>query len=136
MSSEVVLGTPLADALQTSVQQKLAEAGWSTGGLDDSALAEYILLMLVNGKTQDQIASELSNELLGLAPEDTGGVEFTNWLFNQVAVIYGHSLPDNGTASADAPATTMDANGGVATAEPVEDANMDDAMDTQQEESM
>jgi hypothetical protein len=27
------------------------------GGADDSALPEYIILMLVNGKTQDQIAS-------------------------------------------------------------------------------
>jgi hypothetical protein len=136
MTSEVVLGTPLADSLQTSVQQKLAEAGWSTGGLDDSALAEYILLMLVNGKTQDQIASELSNELLGLAPEDTGGIEFTAWLFHQVAVLNGHGGQENVAISADAPSTTIDSESGNAIAEPIQDATMDDAMDTHTEETM
>jgi hypothetical protein len=136
MTSEVVLGTPLADSLQTSVQQKLAEAGWSTGGLDDSALAEYILLMLVNGKTQDQIASELSNELLGLAPDDTGGAEFTSWLFNQVAVLYGHTVPEQSTTTMVAPINTAEANRGNATTQPAQDTTMDDAMDTQQDSIM
>ena len=80
---EVALGTPLADALSNVVQPKLSEIGWSTDG-DDSALCEYIILMLVNGKTQEQIASELSTDLLSLAPEDTGAIEFASWLFQQV----------------------------------------------------
>ena len=83
---EVALNTPLAEALSNVVQPKLSEVGWSTDG-DDSALSEYIILMLVNGKTQEQIASELSNDLLSLAPEDTGATEFASWLFSQV-----HSL--------------------------------------------
>lgn len=80
---EVALNTPLAEALSNVVQPKLSEVGWSTDG-DDSALSEYIILMLVNGKTQEQIASELSNDLLSLAPEDTGATEFASWLFSQV----------------------------------------------------
>ncbi|KAL6714630.1 hypothetical protein ACLMJK_008055 [Lecanora helva] len=84
MAVEVALNTPLAEALTNVVQPKLSEVGWSTGGLDDSALGEYIILMLVNGKTQDQIAAELSNDLLNLAPEDTGATEFAKWLFEQV----------------------------------------------------
>ncbi|TKA52751.1 hypothetical protein B0A49_10713, partial [Cryomyces minteri] len=84
MAVEVVAGTPLADALQNVVQPKLVEAGWSTGGLDDSALSEYIILMLVNGKTQEEIASELSTDLLGLGPDDQGAKEFSMWLFDQV----------------------------------------------------
>ncbi|KAK5171643.1 hypothetical protein LTR04_000346 [Oleoguttula sp. CCFEE 6159] len=84
MAVEVVAGTPLADALQNVVQPKLVEAGWSTGGLDDSALSEYIILMLVNGKTQEEIASELSTDLLGLGPDDQGAKEFSMWLFGQV----------------------------------------------------
>ncbi|KAK4697796.1 nuclear polyadenylated RNA-binding protein NAB2, partial [Lecanoromycetidae sp. Uapishka_2] len=87
MSVEVSLNTPLADALSNVVQPKLSEVGWSTGGTDDSALGEYIILMLVNGKTQEQIAAELSNDLLNLQPDDTGATDFTRWLFEQVDIL-------------------------------------------------
>ena len=86
MVVEVNLNTPLAEALSNVVQPKLAEVGWSTGH-DDSALGEYIILMLVNGKTQEQIATELSNDLLNLPPEDTGATDFSKWLFEQVDVL-------------------------------------------------
>jgi hypothetical protein len=84
MSVEVSLETPLAEALNAAIQPKLVEVGWSTGGVDDSALAEYIILMLVNGKTQDQIAAELSGDLLNLGPDDPGARDFSQWLFQQV----------------------------------------------------
>ncbi len=87
MAVEVSLNTPLAEALSNVVQPKLSEVGWSTGGLDDSALGEYIILMLVNGKTEEQIAAELSNDLLNLPPEDTGATEFARWLFEQVDIL-------------------------------------------------
>ncbi|KAL8860401.1 MAG: hypothetical protein Q9178_003060 [Gyalolechia marmorata] len=97
MSVEVSLNTPLADALSNVVQPKLTELGWSTGGLDDSALGEYIILMLVNGKTQDQIAAELSNDLLSFGPGDTGAADFAKWLFEQVQLLHaqisGHAVP-------------------------------------------
>lgn len=89
MAVEVTLNTPLAEALSNVVQPKLSEVGWSTGGLDDSALGEYIILMLVNGKTQEQIAAELSNDLLNLGPEDTGATDFAIWLFEQVHILNG-----------------------------------------------
>ena len=89
MAVEVALNTPLADALSNVVQPKLSEVGWSTGGLDDSALGEYIILMLVNGKTQEQIAAELSNDLLNLGPDDTGATDFAKWLFEQVDILNG-----------------------------------------------
>ncbi len=87
MAVEVALNTPLAEALSNVVQPKLSEVGWSTGGLDDSALGEYIILMLVNGKTQEQIAAELSNDLLNLGPDDTGATDFAKWLFEQVDIL-------------------------------------------------
>jgi hypothetical protein len=83
----VTLNTPLAEQLSSIMQPKLVEVGWSTGGLDDSALAEYIVLMLVNGKTQEQIASELSNDLLNLGPDDSGALDFSSWLFQQVEIL-------------------------------------------------
>lgn len=84
MSIEVVSGTPLAAALQGAVQPKLAEVGWSTGAQDDIALSEYIILMLVNGKTQEQLANELGTDLLGLGEDDPQAQEFSKWLFEQV----------------------------------------------------
>lgn len=87
MAVEVSLNTPLADALSDVVQPKLSEMGWSTGGLDDSALGEYIILMLVNGKSRDQIAAELSNDLLNLEPENSGAIDFSRWLFEQVEIL-------------------------------------------------
>jgi hypothetical protein len=84
MPVEIALNTPLADALNSAIQPKLAEVGWGSGGADDAALAEYIVLMLVNGKTQEEIATELSGELLGLGTDDPGAREFARWLFEQI----------------------------------------------------
>ncbi|GJC92421.1 nuclear polyadenylated rna-binding protein nab2 [Colletotrichum higginsianum] len=87
MTVQVVLNTPLADALSAAIQPKLVEAGWASGSDDDAALVEYIILMLVNGRTQEQIATELSADLLGLGPEDPGAMEFAAWLFQQAEQI-------------------------------------------------
>ena len=95
MSISIQANTPLAEQLSNILQPKLVDVGWSTGGADDSALAEYIVLMLVNGKTQEQIASELSNDLLNLGPEDSGALDFARWLFEQVDVLTNQV---NGTA--------------------------------------
>ena len=74
----------IAEQLSNLIQPKLVELGWTTEGLDDSALTEYVVLMLVNGKSQTQIASELSQDLLNLGPEDSSTSEFAQWLFGQV----------------------------------------------------
>lgn len=87
MPVEVSLNTPLAEALNAAIQPKLVEVGWGTGGADDSALAEYIILMLVNGKTQEQIAAELSGDLLGLGSDDPSTRDFSQWLFEQIDTI-------------------------------------------------
>ncbi|GMF67507.1 unnamed protein product [Aspergillus oryzae] len=84
MTTVVAVGTPLAEALSNVIQPKLVEMGWSSDGGDDSALTEYVILMLVNGKTQEQIAGELSNDLLGLGEGDTQALDFSRWLFEQV----------------------------------------------------
>lgn len=137
MPAAVVLGTPLADALQNVVQSKLAEVGWSTGGLDDSALAEYIMLMMVNGKTQEEIALELSNDLLGLAPEDNGAVEFTKWLFQQVDLLSGAAAQGESTQDAQNTGMQMDTAGASEAQQPAgQDAAIDTDMDVQQEGSM
>lgn len=84
MSATIELNTPLADALNSAIQPKLEEHGWASGGGDDAALTEYIILMLVNGKTQDEVAQELSADLLGLDPNDPGLRDFCNWLFTTI----------------------------------------------------
>jgi len=75
--------SPLAQALSAVVQPKLVELGWGTGGDDDGSLTEYIILMAVNGKPQDQIAAELSADLLSLSPDDPTARDFVQWLFQQ-----------------------------------------------------
>ena len=90
MAISLQANTPLADQLSGIVQPKLVDIGWSSAG-DDSALSEYIILMLVNGKTQDQIASELSNDLLNLGPEDSGAYDFAKWLFEQIDLLAGQT---------------------------------------------
>jgi hypothetical protein len=120
MSVEVVLDSPLAQALNTAIQPKLMEVGWSTGGTDDSALSEYIILMLVNGKTQDQIAAELSGDLLNLGPDDSGARDFSQWLFEQVDVLNaqlsggdaGFSVTDSGMAQVEPSNGAQDADMG------------------------
>lgn len=102
MPVEVSLNTPLADALNAAIQPKLIEVGWGTGGADDSALAEYIVLMLVNGKTQDQIASELSNDLLNLGPDDPSTRDFSQWLFQQIDAL-NSTINGGGDSMAGAP---------------------------------
>ncbi|RDW78077.1 putative nuclear polyadenylated rna-binding protein nab2 protein [Coleophoma crateriformis] len=94
----VSLETPLAHALNAAIQPKLVEVGWSTGGDDDSALTEYIMLMLANGKTQEQIAAELSGDLLNLGPDDPGARDFSQWLFEQV-ILLNSQLNDTGGQS-------------------------------------
>lgn len=87
MTTAVAVGTPLAEALGNVIQPKLVEMGWSSEGGDDSALTEYVILMLVNGKSQEQIAGELSNDLLGLDEGDTQALDFSRWLFDQVEIV-------------------------------------------------
>jgi hypothetical protein len=93
----LVLNTPLADALSNRIQPKLVEIGWSVGGEDSSPLSEYICLMLVNGKSQEQIAAELSGDLLGLDPGDASATEFSTWLFEQMDTLRGQLEPSQGT---------------------------------------
>ncbi|CAG8252153.1 unnamed protein product [Penicillium salamii] len=82
MLPQITLESPLAQAVANAIQPKLVEMGWSDGS--ESPLIEYIVLMLVNGKTQEQIATELSNDFLGLDEGDTAALEFSHWLFGQV----------------------------------------------------
>jgi hypothetical protein len=84
---EVQLNTPLAEALNMAIQPKLGELGWGSGGADDTALAEYIVLMLVNGKTRDEITTELSSDFLQLGPDDPSAKQFVQWLFEQIEVL-------------------------------------------------
>ena len=104
MPIEIALGTALAQALQAEIQPKLAEVGWGSGDPSDTAMSEYIILMLVNGKTQDEIARELSGELLDLDPGDPTVLDFSGWLFQQVEALHAQQ---NG-ARADETALSQD----------------------------
>lgn len=87
----IVINPPMTEALSSRIQPKLVEIGWSAGGEDSSPLSEYICLMLQNGKSQDQIAAELSGDLLGLDPGDRTATEFSRWLFKEVEGLAGET---------------------------------------------
>lgn len=87
MLPSIAQDSPLAAAVADVIKPKLVEMGWSTDDGQESALIEYIVLMLVNGKTQEQLATELSNDFLGLEEGDTQALEFSRWLFGQVEIL-------------------------------------------------
>jgi hypothetical protein len=84
MSGAIVLDNDATAQLTAAIQPKLVEAGWMQDG-EDTTLAEYIILMLANGKNEEQVAAELAGDLLGLGPDDPGAREFSHWLFQQIA---------------------------------------------------
>ncbi|KAK6501950.1 hypothetical protein TWF481_009768 [Arthrobotrys musiformis] len=98
MTVQLQSGTPLAEQLSASVQQKIVEIGWSSDGEDASPLSEYIVLMLVNGKTESQITAELSGDLLGLGPEDESVKVFTSWMFSELARLSRELGGENGVS--------------------------------------
>ncbi|KIO29085.1 hypothetical protein M407DRAFT_242772 [Tulasnella calospora MUT 4182] len=74
-SNELVMGSERAIALQASIQKELAVKGYSPE--DDTVMAEYITIMLINDKLPDQVTLELTE----LIPEYDGA--FTDWLFEE-----------------------------------------------------
>lgn len=80
----LALDTSQMETLSSSVHSRIVREGWSQD--DDTALAEYIVLMLANGKSQTQVAAELAGELL---QDAQGTEEFSKWLFEQVAQVSG-----------------------------------------------
>ncbi|KAJ5129373.1 uncharacterized protein N7515_005412 [Penicillium bovifimosum] len=110
MLPQIIPNTALAQGVANVIQPKLVEMGWSDG--QESPLIDYIVLMLVNGKTQEQIATELSNDFLGLEEGDTAALEFSRWLFSQVEIldqqINGVAPASTGTTTGQLNPTAMD----------------------------
>ncbi|KAG8907267.1 hypothetical protein FRB99_004961 [Tulasnella sp. 403] len=75
MSSDFAMGPDHTVALQASIQKELSVKGYSAE--DDTVLAEYITIMLINDKTPEQVTAELT-ELIG----DYDST-FTDWLFSE-----------------------------------------------------
>ncbi|KAJ5090163.1 hypothetical protein N7532_008847 [Penicillium argentinense] len=119
MLPTIVQHSPLAVAIANACQPKVVEMGWEVDGNQESALIDYIVLMLINGKSREQLANELSNDFLGLDEGDTQALEFSNWLFDQVQIlneqINGPSAGSNGgqtgQENASAPALNPGATG-------------------------
>jgi len=124
MTVDFANGSPLAGALQGIVQAKLTELGWLTSD-DDTTLFDYILLMLANEKNEAQVATELSNDLLDLGPENAETQQFAKWLFEKI-----HELRAQ-LAGGDA---GQDAQHAITTEEQMEDDHNDAAIPAQDTE--
>jgi hypothetical protein len=104
MSLEIASQTPLAEAITASLLPKLVEVGWASEASDAGPIAEFVVLMLVNGKSQDGVVEELVN-LTG--SDNDSVVSFVEWLFGEV-----NRLQNDGGAGAGAGAAGPDATGG------------------------
>ncbi|CAB11199.1 Nuclear polyadenylated RNA-binding protein nab2 [Schizosaccharomyces pombe] len=72
-----LLETPgYSEKLHDSIEKKLSEYGW---GEEAASLADFVLVMLSNGKTQ----TEINEELVDLIGSDFD-TSFSLWLFNQI----------------------------------------------------
>jgi nuclear polyadenylated RNA-binding protein NAB2 len=119
--SELVIGTPLADALNVAIQSKISDLGWASGSSEVAAMSEYFILLLNDGKTQQEIVSEISGDLLGLGPEDQTAPAFAQWLIEQA----------NGLSSQLAASSAPGSNGqgAVEMADDAMDASFDPSLD-------
>ncbi|CAO1630801.1 unnamed protein product [Jaminaea pallidilutea] len=86
---------PSSATLQTSIQNALASRGWSTA--DDPVMAEYVLVMLANSKTREQIDSELSDLVGG-----DYDAAFTDWLWGEARRIMEGGAAESSSSSAPA----------------------------------
>lgn len=86
MTVALTAGSPLAKALTTEIQRKLEALGWSAEGDDSSPLSEYICLLVVNGKSQSEIATDISGDYLEIADKD-GAEQFAHWLFEKLEAL-------------------------------------------------
>ena len=125
--------SPLAQAIQAAVQPKLIENGWVAEDAD-TELSEYITLMVTNGKTQQQVVSEVGTELLGVGEDDPAVAELARWLFQQVPILNaqinggGQQDADHSMDVSGSDAQTQSAqNGAPQPISSAQDSQMDDA---------
>lgn len=77
-------------ALSGAIQAKMIEVGLAQSA-DAPALAEYILMLLQSGKSQDEVTQELCSEFLNLPPNDPTATQFVAWLFQQANMLVGNA---------------------------------------------
>ena len=131
MSIELIAGSPQAAQLQNQVQSRLVELEFSTE--DDAALAEYIVLMVGNGKTQEQITFELATDFLGIETDNPSVLEFGTWLSEQVSRLTGER---NGPQTTTSQPQTQPQEGGPPDDSHVDDSAMADVQNDHAEGSM
>ncbi|USW56213.1 Putative nuclear polyadenylated RNA-binding protein Nab2/ZC3H14 [Septoria linicola] len=85
-STAVDAGSDHAQQLQSAIQPKLMENGWVTDE-NDMTLAEYVTMMIVNGKDAQAVQAELGNDLLAIGDDNPEVIGFTKWLYDQVQAI-------------------------------------------------
>ncbi|KAF2724287.1 hypothetical protein K431DRAFT_310238 [Polychaeton citri CBS 116435] len=128
MALIVEAGSDFAQAIQTAVQPKLVENGWAAEE-NDTTLAEYVTMMLVNNKDADGVRHELGGELLGIGEDDPNVGEFAQWLFGTILPQLNSQINGVGAAGADSSMQTegADATQHTQQIQSLSDAQMDDA---------
>lgn len=104
---QIEAGSPLAQSIQSAAQVKLIEAGWAPEE-NDETLAEYVTMMLVNGKDFQGVQAELGGELLGVGEDDPAVADFARWLFEQAQALAGGQQQQPVQQESDPGATTQE----------------------------
>lgn len=98
MSSSILPGTPQAALLQSEVHRELIRRGYvEAADENDTTMAEYVAVMLINRKSPEQIEAELT-DLLGGEFDSS----FTPWLYKRLEDVSSGALaPHPAAADAD-----------------------------------
>ncbi|KAG0269957.1 hypothetical protein BGZ95_001851 [Linnemannia exigua] len=75
--AKIQLGTPQEKELAVQVLEKLNDFGWA----DNDVLANFIVVMVANEKSKDDIVAELNDTM-----------EFADWLFQEIDIRYGDGM--------------------------------------------
>ncbi|KAG0373470.1 hypothetical protein BGX24_011669 [Mortierella sp. AD032] len=82
--AKIQLGTPQEKELAVLVLEKLNDFGWA----DNDVLANFIVVMVANEKSKDDIVAELNDTM-----------EFADWLFQEIDIRYGDGMTQENAQS-------------------------------------
>ncbi|SLM35528.1 ef hand domain protein [Lasallia pustulata] len=83
-SLKMILQSRFAETLLQSIEKRIAELGWKSGDNPDPALAQYFVVIVKNGMSEESLAGEIADDLLNDPPSLPEAMSFAVWLFSEV----------------------------------------------------
>ena len=102
-SLEIILQSRFAETFLQSIERRILELSWKSGDHADSALAEYFVLIIKNGMSEEAFAAELAGDLLNNAPSFSEAMNFAVWLFSEVEEVDAQIRQERGDFAVQSP---------------------------------